>query len=1273
MQQKITFLQGVNSDTTNELLPAEQSRYRLNVRVLSSNNSTVGAVETLNGNTLVSYTLPVGGTFTVIGSEEYTVQKKIYYFVHCTTAANNIILQYDSVTNVVTQVFQDSILNFNSSYLITSIDFIEIDEDNHLMYWTDNYNEPRKLNIEKAIYYSAGNYTLGYKSPFDPEILYRIKPPMLLSPVSEYGNDANVTVNRINNKLFQFKVQFVYDDNEVSAWSPISKTSFVTYENDTYSSLITGVTGQLIGFNYIQPNIINVTVDTGIDIVTKIRIAAKESDKTDFLLVTELNKEALQISSNTTYVYTFDNGGVYNPINIAESIKLFDNVPKLCQTHDIISGNRIADGNITEGFDPTPVDLKIDYSLSGTDYAYKGLTLTHATLVGTFLFDEIVVDAGGARGYLINFTLNGATDNIVVLPINSIAFTAGTLTGETSGATETIASVASLTNPPFLPINALKRGGSYTYGIIYYDHGNRSSLTNINTGSFEDIQNNGAYGTELFVPFYTTPITGALTITIEYNFYYGVGPFVPGEVVTQLETGATGVVVSDTVVIPGISGILIVSNIVGGNAGWFVFLNTILSFSGATSVGVVSASYTYDPYKGSFPMVSWNIYNEPPSWATHYQIARTKNTSLNKYLQFVANTVDYLDIAGNVQSYPSSSITQVKINISNITNEFLDANPGSKLVYDFTTGDRIRFIANPTLQFLSNYWDFEIGSYDAGTGNLFVQFPKGYGTFPGTGANKFQNVVAGCWFEIYTPQLVASVSDRITYEFACGNDVVFDSVNNKYVHNGDVQDQIITTFTSSVYTTPPTFTASGLPTGHGLLVNDDVKILTSGYSVYGTVSSVAANSVVITTTTTLVGTWLGIFVGTISKCAKGIFLGGDTFYRPRIMPYSAGASSVTALVEDANFSDLYLSKGYDYGRPNRIDPEYKEINRESTIFYSEPFIPETFINGLSSVYDTSFQTYEDKNGGIYKLYAEDYNLNVFQELKIGALLVNQAQLNSTAGSSIVSQATEVLPEFIRYYAGEFGIGKHPESFAVYGNAKYGIDVNRGVVWRLSIDGLTPISKTAFMDNYITDKCQEILGHSSKVNIFGGYDSKFNEYILAFNPYGAVSAETLAWNERANAWSTFYSFNPETICTNGTGIVSFKGGKLYTHNTNTIQNNFYGEQYYAEIWVTLNADPSNVKVFEALSQETNDAWECYSITTPNGQETNLLVSDFQMKENLQYAPLWRDVNTPNVTNPLLEGDPMRDTTFLCKFRRTNTDYNKIFAINLNYIISNLHNR
>jgi hypothetical protein len=332
------------------------------------------------------------------------------------------------------------------------------------------------------------------------------------------------------------------------------------------------------------------------------------------------------------------------------------------------------------------------------------------------------------------------------------------------------------------------------------------------------------------------------------------------------------------------------------------------------------------------------------------------------------------------------------------------------------------------------------------------------------------------------------------------------------------------------------------------------------------------------------------------------------------------------------------------------------------------------------VYDTSFESYEDKYGGIYKLYAENQRLIVFQELKVGAVPVRQVIYNDMQGVSTVGASSEILNPQVIYFAGEFGIGKNPESFAVYGFSKYFVDVKRGAICRLSNDGITPISTAYLLHNSFSTYCDYINEFSGTVRMYGVFDVKYGEYIVSTPGFNLgnkfpVPGFTIAFNEVANEFSSTYSYLAENMCGLGTEIVTFKLGSIYLHDSNALYNNFYAVQYASEVWSILNAEPSNVKVLQAISEETNDAWEVYSIETPNNQSSSLVVGDFEEKENNQYAAVWRDANTPNLVSgtALFEGDPMRDRTFQCKFKYTGTGFNKLFAINYLYEHSNRSNK
>ena len=1136
MQQKIIFTAGMDSDTAPELFGQDKARKRVNVRVLSSDNDQVGSIETVHGNVLVAYTLP-SGLNTVIGSIEDIKNKKVYYFVY---NDNNFhqILEYDYVVDSVSLVLAEALsapfyLRFSLDNLITGVNIVQLDDLNPLLYWTDDYvdplddnvyNEPKKLNIRKAKLFSSGDYVNGYPSPFEPRFITRIKQPPLQAPTYSWSTDSAQKINHFDKTFFKFKVQFVYDDNEISAWSPETKYIFPETEN-------LGGSGE--DLKYIN-NKITIAVPTGSGIVTRIRISGKrlQVGSTAFSLIADISKSVIGISSDTTYNFDFFNDGNYIQLEDNESVKLYDNVPQRSKAQEVIQGQRIVDANVTENFDAVPIDVRFPLSYELLD-----------------------------------------------IP----------------------------TNPHFVNTNYLKSGGVYKKGIVYYDDfGNRSGLTNTVVGKTTEMVGD-VYGTTLFVPFLTDPL-------------YGAPHYVP---------------------------------------------NTDMAY---------------------IPVVGSEIYSAPPKWATHYQILRSKNEAMSRFIQFVAQTVTYLDINKAVTTTPANYV-YVVLDITNITGRYLVENPNSELVYDWVKGDRLRILANYTpdptsfsytqIEPFFSFNDSEIIGWNPGYPSVMIKLDP---TIPTV-------LTAGCLFEIYTPAKSVINDNEFTYEIAESGDLSYDSDGN-FIHEGAIANQSYTAVSSSTV-------AGGLnqfyfcmvPIGHVLTVGRKVKITGSGWSIYGTVVYVypSGDQVEIDTTGfTLFGTY-DAGVATIIAAAESTLSGGDCFRRYCDMPWADTLSFVYRLyqfIETSSASNLFTSNADDYGRPNRIDPLIKRVTRPTTIYWSENFVPETFINGLSSVYDSSFETYEQRYGSIQKLFTENMGLLMLQEQKcsmvpVSRLLYGDLSLQNTVGASTAVLSPQSVP-----YAGEFGIGKHPESFAVYASSKYFIDVNRAAVLRLSIDGLTPISDVGSMHNYFTDRCNAIVKSGQRPNITGVYDVKFNEYILSFQEYivGGMppvitSAETLAWNERTNQWSTFYSYYPDYMNKVGAGIISFKDGSIYKHNVDlpTNYNTFYGTFTPSEFWAVFNVAPSNVKILQSISEETNAPWEVYSILTPNGQSSNLIESDFDEKENNQYAALWKDILTPNVTYPLINGDIMRDRTMLAKFRYNSDDYNKITAVNFDWIVSNLSNR
>ena len=84
------------------------------------------------------------------------------------------------------------------------------------------------------------------------------------------------------------------------------------------------------------------------------------------------------------------------------------------------------------------------------------------------------------------------------------------------------------------------------------------------------------------------------------------------------------------------------------------------------------------------------------------------------------------------------------------------------------------------------------------------------------------------------------------------------------------------------------------------------------------------------------------------------------------------------------------------------------------------------------------------------------------------ILANKDAVFNADGNPNLTATANVLGQTIPFN-GEYGISKNPESFASEAYRAYFTDKVRGVVMRLSVDGLTPISmhgmKNWFKDNF----------------------------------------------------------------------------------------------------------------------------------------------------------------------------------------------------------------
>ena len=304
----------------------------------------------------------------------------IYYAVQSETPTFHTVYQYNTITERYRIVLRDSRLNFQKDSFV-KMDVVngQFQQDGvtqTILYFTDNINPPRKINVDRAL---AGEYDSLSTQEFDYAV-NSIKAAPVLAPTFSFQDDESIPFNSFKTTAFQFATQLIYKDGEVSAISPysgIAVSSIAAYQ---------GVSEVGFGVSTFADNVCLISLNLDESILSSgdaesVRVIARNTNDGNFFIVDEfnpndsLNKNVFGIAGVNIYdpgsgIYRFYND-VNGPfVSTVEVDKMYDNVPQQAEGQTV-SGNRLMYSNYTEGYDNVSVSASIEavYSESNSSRA----------------------------------------------------------------------------------------------------------------------------------------------------------------------------------------------------------------------------------------------------------------------------------------------------------------------------------------------------------------------------------------------------------------------------------------------------------------------------------------------------------------------------------------------------------------------------------------------------------------------------------------------------------------------------------------------------------------------------------------------------------------------------------------------------------------------------------------------------------------------------------------------------------------------------------------
>ena len=296
-------------------------------------------------------------------------------------------------------------------------------------------------------------------------------------------------------------------------------------------------------------------------------------------------------------------------------------------------------------------------------------------------------------------------------------------------------------------------------------------------------------------------------------------------------------------------------------------------------------------------------------------------------------------------------------------------------------------------------------------------------------------------------------------------------------------------------------------------------------------------------------------------------------------------------LEESRIRGGFNNTSVDFGaKAYLVEEEPNGARRFNTLIYSGIFNSRTGVNNTNvfSVGEDITKSADPANGSIQKLYAEDTNLNVFQELKVSRALIDKDAIYAAEGGGTVT-ASNLVIGVIQPYAGKYGIAQNPESFAVYGKRKYFSDANNNVMLRLSTNGIEEISAYGMVD-FFRDRLQKINSTGGFGKILGGYDIYSDEYVVSVQPEN-LKPDTVNFDEKAKGWISRFSYIPDQLLSIRNNFYTILGSGLYQHYSNNVPRaQFYGVQRNSSVTFIFNPNPTNSKTFSTIGYEGSNGWK-----------------------------------------------------------------------------------
>lgn len=368
----------LNKSDDERLVKQNEMSDAKNVTVSTDSSGNAFVLKNVKGTTAVLNKVGeavVAEPYQVLGSCVDEEAQMVYFAAFDTDGTNHAIyrVKMDQATPSYEEVFKSQYL-FESSTKPGYVDMDVLRADVNqsgpivpILYFTDGINNPKKLNVDRAMDSSSGAAG-AYSSAADiREFLDAAKTKPVHQFFIEAGTNATFEGNFIYGRNVSFCIQWVYQDGEHSALSNLSEMAIAQNILNNEEDGRKPVAGNHFYFD----------IPKGNSEVKEVNVIFRDNETGVYYIAERITKGSDIVrggitvydddaGSNGNGKYYFFGDSDYEVMPPIEANKQFDNVPLDAKTQALVDG-RLMYGNYTEGRTVPEVQADLSLSFSNKD------------------------------------------------------------------------------------------------------------------------------------------------------------------------------------------------------------------------------------------------------------------------------------------------------------------------------------------------------------------------------------------------------------------------------------------------------------------------------------------------------------------------------------------------------------------------------------------------------------------------------------------------------------------------------------------------------------------------------------------------------------------------------------------------------------------------------------------------------------------------------------------------------------------------------------------